>query len=211
MAAGDKQFVEIVVQAATVARGGQSKPVFNIFHYRRTNIVLPVTKAHIETAFQADVGALMLLALNVDYEQTITTIRFFDDATDAPLAFTETGVGAISGERMDSFVAVTVQLKTAIRGRIGRGSKHFGPIGESQSNGDVLVAGSITLFQNLGAGIVDGFTDADANFWQPVIKSGKSPAQYAVNPCTVVTNDVIAYRLNQNPGTMKRRKIKTVN
>jgi hypothetical protein len=210
MAAGDKEFVEIVVQATTVARGGTAKPIFNVFHYRRTNIVLPVTKAHIETAFQADVGALMLLFLSVDYVQTQTTIRFFDDALDAPIAFAETGVGAIAGQRMDSFVAAVVRLQSTTKGRFARGSKHFGPIAESSSNGDTLEAADFGRLQAIGAGIVDGFSDADANFWQPVIKSGKAPAQYKTNPCMVRTYDAIAYVANKTPGTMKRRKVRTV-
>lgn len=206
-----QEYVEIVTQAYAVARGGSVKNIYNIYHFRRTNSVLPVSKANIESQFYTSIQTVVLAGLSVDYTETNVTVRFFDDATDAPVAFPETGVGAIAGERLQDFVAAVIQLKSGFRGKSGRGSKHYSPIAEADTNGDVLDASGITQITAIGNAILAGFTDADGNVWVPVIKSSKPPAQYLVNPVTVNTHDVISVVLNKTLGTMKRRKVKTVN
>jgi hypothetical protein len=207
-------YVEIVSQAFAVARGGGVKNFFNIYHFRRTTTSNPLVRANVQTAFQTAVMVPVLAALNVDYTQTNNTLRFFENPTDAPIAVTQAGVGAISGDRLPDFSAVVVQLKTGVRGKVGRGSKHYGPIAESDTTGDDLVSGSVTRFQAVGAAIVAGFTDSDGNVWIPGLKGAPrllSPAQYVVAPTTTVWTDITSYLLNKSLGTMKRRKIKTVN
>ena len=205
-----QEHAEIVVQATAVARGGATKNIFNVFHFRRTNDALPVTKAGIETAFQASVGAAMLAFLSIDYTQVSTTVRYFDDATDAPTPFAEVGVGAIAGQRMETFVAAVVQLKSATKGRFARGSKHFAPISETSSIGDVLEAADQVRLTAIGTAILAGLTDASGNVWVPEIKSSKAPAQYLVNPVVLRVYDVISFKINKSTGTMRRRKIPSV-
>lgn len=207
-------YVEIVSQATAVARGGGVKNIFNVYHFRRTTTANPVVKANIQTAFQTSIMTPVLAAVNVDYTQSANTLRFFEDPTDAPVSTPQSGVGAISGDRLPDFSAVVIQLKTGARGKVGRGSKHYGPIAESDTTGDDLVAGSVTRFQTLGAAIVAGFTDSNGNVWVPGLKGAPrllSPAQYLVAPTTTVWTDIVSYLLNKSLGTMKRRKIKTVN
>lgn len=205
-----QQYVEIVTQAYAVARGGSTKPIYNVWHFRRTAAVLAVSKAQIEAAFQASVGAALLAFLSVDYTQTNTTVRFFDDALDAPIAFPETGVGAIAGERLETFVAAVFSYKSAVKGKFARGNKHLAPIAEADSNGDVLTSASQTRLQAVADAYKNGFTDAGGNVWIPIVKSNKAPAQYKTNPVVVVTYDVIGVSINKTTGTMKRRKVKTV-
>ena len=207
-------YVEIVSQAYAVARGGGVKNFFNIYHFRRTTTANPLVRANVQTAFQTAIMAPVLAALNVDYTQTGNTLRFFEDPTDAPITVSQTGVGAIAGDRLPDFSAVVVQLKTGVRGKAGRGSKHYGPIAESDTTGDDLVTGSVTRFDAVGAAIVAGFTDSDGNIWVPGLKGAKrigSPAQYIIAPTTTVWTDVTSSLLNKSLGTMRHRKIKTVN
>jgi hypothetical protein len=166
---------------------------------------------NIAAAFQTAIMTPVLAALSDLYTQDRNTVRFFDDALDPPISFTETGVGAITGEREADYVSVCVQLKTGVRGRQYRGSKKYGPIGELQVDGDLLVAGSVTLFEAVGEAIVAGFTDSDGNIWASVIKSSKPPAQYRDNPTYVIATQVTSYLLNKTTGTMRRRKARTVN
>lgn len=206
-------YIEVVQQAYAVARGGAVKNFFNIYHFRRTTTVNVLSKAHIESQFQTSIVTPTLAALDVDYTQTATTVRFFENATDPPIAFTETGVGGVAGDRLPDFSAVVIQLKTAVRGKSGRGSKHFGPIAESSTTGDDLTAGAVTLFAAVGAAIIAGFTDSDGNIWVPGLKAAPRPnfpAQYKVNPTTTVWTDITHYVLNKSLGTMRRRKIRTV-
>jgi len=207
-------YVEIVAQAYAVARGGGVKKFYNIYHFRRSATTFPLSKSNINTAFQASIGAAVLAALNVDYTQTANTLRFFENPLDEPLAIPESGVGAISGDRLPDFAAVVTQLKSGIRGKPYRGSKHYGPIAESDTTGDDLVSGAVTRFNAIITAIIAGFTDSDGNVWVPGIKGGVrfgSAAQYEVAPTTTVWTDIINGILNKSLGTMRRRKIQTVN
>jgi hypothetical protein len=206
-----QKYLEIIVYAYATAIGGTVKNVVNVLHFMRNATILPVDKSDIETTFQSSTWDTVLAALSVSYTQTNTTVRFFDDALDAPISFVEAGVGAIAGDRLPDYNAVTIQLRTAFRGKSYRGSKHLGPIAESSTTGDLLAGGAVTLFEDVGAALVAGFTDGNGNLWVPVIRSSKPPAQYRVNPTTVVANAVISYRLNKSLGTMRRRKVRTVN
>jgi len=207
-------FCEIVCQANAVARGGGVKNFYNIFHFSRANNALAISESTIAAAFATAIQTPLLAALNVDYTQTALTVRLFEDSTRITYILSQSGVGAISGDRLPDFGSVTIQLKSTVRGRSGRGSKHLGPIAESDTTGDDLVSGAVTRFQTLGAAIVAGFTDSNSNVWTPGLKGAPrllSPAQYLVNPTTTVFTSITSYLLNKSLGTMRRRKIKTVN
>lgn len=203
-------YVEIVSQAYAVARGSNVKNIFNVWHYRRVSGGATPVKANIEARFQSNVMAAMLLLLNVDYTQTQNTVRFFDDALDAPIGFPETGVGAVMGDRMETCIASVFSYKSTTKGKFARGNKHLAPMSESQSVGDVWNSGTITLIQDVASAYLAGFVDTDGNSWIPVVKSNKFPAQYKTNPTTVVTYDVVSVTVNHTAGTMRRRKVKTV-
>lgn len=205
-----QDYLEVVSQAFAVARGGAVKPIYNVWHFRRLANVAPPVKSQIDTAFQAAIMVPVLALLNVDYTQTANTVRFFDDALDAPNSFPQSGVGGGTGMRMETFVTAVLNYKSATKGKFARGSKHLAPIGENQSNGDVLEAATVTLLTAVGTAYLAGFTDASGNVWKPVVKSGKPPAQYKTNQVTVVTYDVISFSVNKTTGIMKRRKVRTV-
>lgn len=202
---------QVVAYGVSASQGGGTKNIVNVFNFQRTTDVNPLSKTNIEGAFNTAIMTPMLAALSVDYTQTHVTVRFIDDALDAPASVTRAGVGAIAGERLPDYNAAVVQLKTSLRGRRYRGSKHFGPIAESDTDGDLLVPAAQTRFNTLGTAIVTGFTDADGNVWKSTIVSSMPPAQYKVNPTTVVATIVISKVLNKSVGTMRRRKVKTVN
>lgn len=202
--------MEVICYAYAAAVGAGVKNIVGVYNYMRVVDVAPPVKSDIEATWQTNIGTPLLLCLHSSFTQTYNTVRFFDDALDPPQAFTETGVGAVSGDRAPDYVAACVQLGTGLRGRSYRGSKHFGPIAESDTTGDVIATGSITKFQNLAMAVVAGFTDGAGNLWFPVIKSNKPPAQYEHNPTTVVANIVSSYKLNKTLGTMRRRKQRTI-
>lgn len=206
-----QQYLECISYGYATAIGGSTKNIVNVYNFQRLATVNPVSKANIEAAFQTNIMVPVLAALSVSYTQTQNTVRFFDDALDAPTSFTETGVGGISGDRLPDYSAVTLQMKSTLRGRSYNGSKHFGPIAESDTLGDTLVAGAVTRFNAIGSALVSGFTDSDGNLWLPVIKSSRPPANYRTNPTLVLVQLVAGTRLNKSLGTMRRRKIRTVN
>lgn len=208
----DPQFAELVMNAFSVARGGAAKNIANVYQFYRTNGIGPRVKANVESAFQAAIGDVALLALNVDYTQTGTSVRWMDDATDAPVSFAEAGVGAIANDRSPDHVCATVQLHSGRRGWASRGSKHFGPISEDDTLGDVLDAGAIVRFQALADAILAGFTDTDGNQWLPIIVSRAvlSHPVFSTNPTFWVWAQVTNVIVNHSLGSMRRRKIRTV-
>lgn len=206
-----QQYVEIVSQGSASSIGGGPKNFFNVYQFVRLSALGSVSKANIEAAFQTAIITPLLAVLHDSYSQIANTVRFFDDATDAPQSFTETGAGGVSGDRLPDYNAVVVQLRTGLRGKSFRGSKHFGPIPESGTTGDAIASGSVANWTTLYNAIVAGFSDSDGNNWVPVIKSNRPPANYTVNPCIVLAQIVSSARLNLTLGTMRRRKVKTVN
>jgi hypothetical protein len=205
-----QEYLEVKMEGQVAAGGSNAKIFVNLYHFRRSNTALPISKSNINAAFQTAIGDVVLLALQADYTQAFNYIRFFDDALDWAAPFVQTGTGAIGTVRSPDYACATVRLKAAINSRSGRGSKHFGPIAEADTDGDVLTAGAITRFDAVGAAILAGFTDADSNIWSPVLKSSKFGAQYAINPVTVVAFPIMLTRTNPTLGTMRRRKAKSI-
>lgn len=205
-----QQYLEIVAKGTLAANGSNSVNIINVFHFRRTSTLDPISKANIESAFQAAVMDKVLLAASEDYGQDGTTLRFIDDALDAAALFSETGVGAIATDRAPGLDCVTMQLVTGIRGRFARGSKHFAGLVEAHTTGDIINGTGATLWNAVRDGIKNGFTDADGNVWVPFVNSHQPPAQWLVNPVVMVANDVTNVILNLTVGTMRRRKAKTV-
>lgn len=208
-------YCEIISYATVVARGGGTKNVQNVFHFRRTGVVLPVDAVQIETAFDAAIMSKVLLHLSVDYTQVKNTVRFFEDADASPVQVSRSGVGAIAGQRYETFTSSLLVLKTTQRGQSGQGKKFFGPLGESQINGDTLEAGAVTTLTAIGTALMAGFTDANTNIWVPGLKGGPrkylpTAPQYRVNPTTTWWLDVVSFIPNKSLSTMRRRRIKTV-
>lgn len=200
---------EILMKGSIAAEGASVRNVEFVFHFKRTTNVNPVDKGHIAAAFQSSIGAAVLAALNAAYTQSANWVRFLDDALDNYGSTTEAGVGAITGDPLGDFVAVVLQLKTGLRGKSYRGSKHFAPASESDSIGNTINAGAQTNFNAIGTAILAGFTDSDGNIWLPTIFS-RHLSQVQTNPTTVVANQITSFVLNKTLGTMRRRKSKTV-
>lgn len=199
-----------VVHLGTVAADGASVKNFaNVYHFKRTTTVNPWSNTSIATEFIASMLPDIVACLNVDYVTTGVTSRCVNDATDAPVTVADTTPGGVSGERLPDYNAVMLLMRTALRGKSYRGRKFYGPITEADTTGDVLAAGSITLFNTLKATLLAGMTDGDGNVWNLCVFS-PTLSQYSINPTTIVTANVTQILLNKTLGTMRRRKVKTV-
>jgi hypothetical protein len=203
-----QQYVEIITYATLAASGGSTKASNNVWHFYRSAAVLGVVKSQIESAFQTAIMTPLLATLGTVYGQTGTSVRFFDDAMDAPIIFTETGVGGLGTARSPDFEAVTLRLRTGIRGKPFRGYKHFSGVVEASSLGDALTTGALTAFGAVCTALMAGFTDASGNIWLPGIKTNKSPAQYRTNPTNVIFSPLVSATVNPLLTTMRRRRAK---
>jgi len=199
---------ELTVLGLMTAGGVSAVPTANVFHYRRTAVVIDPSKTSLEAEFQAECTPLILDMLNVRWTHTGNTVRWIDDALDAPVAFVHSDPALEAGDSLQSDQALFLLYRTAIRGRNYRGSKHFGPLSESDTttNGDVINAGAITRANALAAALATPLTDGDGNVWNPCVLS-RSLSQLTVNPTTVIANDVTQILVNKRIGNMKRRQV----
>jgi len=205
----DQKHVELQMIGSCAAPGAVTKAMELVFNFRRTAVVNPVVKVNIQTAFQASIGAAILAAANEDYTQSANKVRIIDDALDSFSSSAQAGVGAIAGDRLPTYCAICFPMQTGVRGRFAQGSKHVGPVTESDTLNDILTGAAVTRWTAVATAIQAGFTDADGNIWVPAVVSRKYSTLNA-NPTTVISNDVISTLLNLNVGRLSRRKQKTV-
>jgi len=201
--------VEIQMKGIITGGGAGEVRTNFVFHFRRLGVTVDPTKTAINAAFQAAVADDIAAALNEDWSGTVNSVRYVNDALDAPVEFSNTDEGAITGDRLQSFSTAYLLMRTAVRGRNYRGSKHLGPFSESDvthADGcDVFNAAALARLTTICTSIGGGFTDATTNIWVPCILS-RSLSLLTENPTTVITNDVTQILPNQRLGTEIRRK-----
>lgn len=204
--------VEIQSRGLIASGGSTSKATNFTYHFRRTSTAGAITHAAIDTAFQAAVGVPQAAALNARWSQHSNSVRYVDDALDAPVFFSHVLVGGVAGDSMSTIMSVYLLLRTGLRGKSYRGCKHLAPASEADTTAatdDILNAAALARFGALGSAILAGFTDANGNVWVPVILS-KTLSQLLVNPTTVVKTDVTSVLVNKRLGRMKRRQVTSV-
>jgi hypothetical protein len=208
---GVGSIAEIAMLGTLAAGGSNAVNVASIFHYRLGVLTAPPTKVALETVFNGATGivAPFLAAANSRYTQSQNTVRWIDDALDAPASTARAGVGAIATDGQPSIDSVTMLFRTGIRGKSYRGSKHFPGVNEVDTTDDILTGAGLALWQTLQTACAANLTDALGNVWVPSVLSRKL-STLATNPTTVVANDVTQVLLNLNVGSMRRRRVSTV-
>lgn len=204
--------IEIQMHGVVVAGGSNAKTSVSTWHYRRTTNTNPLSKANIESGFNGATTTAILAALNARYTQAFNTVRFVDDALDAPSQVTRAGVGAISGESLTTAESAYLLYRTGLRGKSYRGSKKLFPFSESDTTlatADLWNAGALTRLAAINTAFLAGFTDSDGNVWKACVLSRKL-STLATNPTTVVINDITTALVNKRVGTMKKRKVVSV-
>lgn len=205
----DVNVVEITMQGTMASGGSNIVPTAFVFHYLRNSTVPAISKTNVEAEFELGPVVALLAALNNRYTQTFNLVRWLNDATDMPMSFTRSGVGAITGDSLPSDAAIYMLIRTALRGQSYRGSKHFGPASESDSVDDVLAGAGITNWQAVATAMMAPLVDSDGNTWNLCVVS-RVLSQLIVNPTTVVANEATQVLLNKRVGSMKKRKAKSV-
>jgi len=200
---------EIQLRGIIVGGGAGEVRTSFVFHFRRTAVAVDPVKASINTAFQASISTPIAAALNEDWSATTNTVRYVNDALDAPTEFSNADEGAITGDRLSSVLTGYLLMRSSVRGRTYRGSKHLGPFSETDvthaTGCDIFNAGAVTRLTTICTAILAGFTDSTGNVWVPCILSRKR-SELTENPTTVITNDVIQILPNKRLGTENRRK-----
>jgi len=203
-----------IIMRGIITGGGAGEVRTNfVFHFRRTAVAVDPSKGALFTAFNTNIATPIAAALNEDWAATTTSIRYINDPLDAPIEFSSVLVGAITGDRLASFSSAFLLMRTAVRGKNYRGSKHLGPFSETDvthaTGCDVFNAGCVTRLNTICTAVTIGFADSTTNQWVCQVLS-RDKSQLANYPCTVVANDVIQCIPNQRVGTEVRRKAASI-
>lgn len=204
--------IEIQANGLVSAAGSNAKKSVSVFNFRRTATANPVSKANIESAFQTAIMIPITNALNVRYAQTFNTVRFIDDALDAPSQVTRAVAGAIAGDSLSTICMAFLLFRTGLRGKSYRGAKKLFPFSESDTTGataDLWNAGALGRLAAINTAILAGFTDANGNVWVPEIVSRKL-STLTSNPTTIVANDITSALVNKRIGRMTKREVISV-
>jgi hypothetical protein len=193
-----------------IAAGGSNAVRTNfVFHYRRLATAVNPDKAALEGAFNTAVATPIAAALNTDWSASLHDVRWVNDAEDAYASITATEAGMITGDRLQTFAAAYLLLRTGKRGKKFRGSKHFGPMSESDIGDDVFNATALGRLEAIKTAMLLTLTDGTGNQWKLTCLS-RSLSQLSTNPTTVVTNDVTQILVRESIGTMRSRKVDSV-
>jgi hypothetical protein len=211
--ANQQNNVEIILLGGIAAGGSNNRLTANTFHYQRIASIVAPVKAHVDAIFQTNIVAPIAAALNARWLQSQNTVRIVDDATDPPVPFAHALPGLIAGDSMPMVNAVFILLKTGLKGRKYRGSKHLGPLSESDTTSgtdDLLNVAALARFNTIKTALLTPLTDSDGNVWTLTVLSRQPPSQLLVNPTTVVANPVSTAFVNKRIGRLRRREPKSV-
>jgi hypothetical protein len=196
--------IQILGTAATTGAG--NKNILNVFHYRLSagNTDGP---AAILALFLANVWATIAAGLNAAYVGVSSQIRFMDDATVQFSLGATPASGGVTGARLPTNTSVVFPLRAAQRGKIYRGSKHFGPVTEAHVTGDELNSVGLPFFTPIIPKLSLVLVGSMGSYTPTVLS--RSQSQTAKNATTIISSDVTGALLNKTIGTMRRRKEKT--
>lgn len=208
--AGPHLNIRIQVRGTALATAeARTKTVYNLYDFRRSAGSATPTKAQINTAFTSTILTPLAACLSVSYVKAFVDLRFLDDPLDPYLTIAGGANGTVTGDSLPSINNVCMQLKTGVR-YYNRGSKHYGPIAESDTLLDYLTAGAITRWGTFQTAYLAGFTDATGVLWTPVVVSAKFSV-FTDLVATISQNAVTSTIVNPYLGYMRKRAQERVN
>ena len=189
MATGDKIYLRIQTRAHALSTGEpRTKPVFNVWDFKRTTTGGSPSKANALTAFNTAIMTPLRACLSASYIGDFQDVRWLDDPLDPYATSTVTTPGGVAGDSVPSLNNVFMKMTSGLRGQTNRGGKHIGPIAEASTLLDEINAGEITLFATFVTALLAGMTGADGFVYQPFITSQKNSV---FNPTTATVKGVL--------------------
>jgi hypothetical protein len=204
MATGDKIYLRIVTRAHALSTNEpRTKPVFNVWDFKRTTTGGSPSKTQAFTAFNTTIMTPLRAALSASYIGDFRDVRWLDDPLDPFDTATLTTPGGVAGDSVPSLNNAYLKMGSGIRGGSNRGAKHIGPIAEASTLLDELNSGELTLMASFITAWLGGMTGADGFAYLPFIvsqvKSTFNPSTASVVgvTCTSVTVNAIMGRVTR--------------
>lgn len=205
MATGDKVYLRIVTRAHALATGEpRTKPVFNVWDFKRTNTGGTPSKTQAFTAFNTAIMTPLRAALSVSYVGDFRDVRWVDDPLDPFDTAALTTPGGVAGDSVPSLNNAYLKMSSGLRGGSNRGSKHIGPIAEASTLLDELNAGELTLFATFVTAWLAGMTGADGFSYLPFIVS-QTKSKFNPTTANVVGVTCTGVTVNSILGRVTRR------
>lgn len=204
MATGDRIYLRIVTRAHALSTSEpRTKPVFNVWDFKRTTTGGSPSKTQAFTAFNTSIMTPLRAALSASYVGDFRDVRWLDDPLDPFDTAVLTTPGGVAGDSVPSLNNVFAKLTSGTRGATNRGGKHLGPISEASTVLDEINAGEITLLATFATAFLAGMTGADGFAYLPFIVSEKkstfnpTTANVVGITCTGVTVNTILGRVTR--------------
>jgi len=205
------QFAEYKLIEAVVDANGLSTIVVNVLHFKNTTPGVVCTESALMIAIKNALNTSLSAALSVASTGKKSELRFMDSPTFAFVVGSTYTAGAVTGDRLPMFNAVTHRLTTGVRGRSYKGSKHWAPIAESQTTLDDLNGGATTLWNAVATALASmgtaGLYPSGGSVWQLIVLSNLL-SNLVSDPCVFTGALVSGVTTNPTIGTMLRRKEK---
>lgn len=205
MATGDKIFLRFQIRAHALSTGEpRTKPVYNVWDFKRTTTGGTPSKSAAATYFKANILTPLAACLSVSYVTDWLDVRWVDDPLDPYLTSSLSLNGTVTGDSLPSLNNAFMKINSGVRGQSNRGSKHFGPLAESSTLLDELNSGAITLFGTFITAYLAGIAASDGFNYSPFILS---EANSTFSPTKAIVNGIVANgcTLNSVLGRMTRR------
>jgi hypothetical protein len=205
MATGDKVYLRIQTRAHALSTSEpRTKPVFNVYDFKRTSSGGTPSKSAALTAFKTSILTPLQACLSVSYVTDFADVRWLDDPLDPYTTSALAMNGTVTGDSVPSLNNAFLKLGTGLRGQSNRGAKHYGPIAESSTLLDALTSAEIALFATFITAYLAGMTGSDGFVYQPFLVS-QVQSTFTPNTANVVGRTVTTATLNAILGKMNRR------
>jgi hypothetical protein len=205
MATGDKIYLRIQTRGHALSTGEpRTKPVFNVWDFKRTTTGGTPSKAAAYTAFQTSIWAPLQACLSVSFVTDFSDTRWLDDPLDPYLTAALARNGLVTGDSLPSVNNAFLKLGTGQRGQTNHGGKHIGPLAESSTLLDELTTAEITLLGTFVTAYLAGFTASDGYAYLPFLVSQKN-SRFNPTTANVVGLSITTVTINSIIGRMTRR------
>lgn len=203
---GGGKLIEAVCDLSILDSEGIVQRTKNVYHFYRVT-AFTYDAADICQQAHTAIQTAVLGAVNSSCTATLTTVRDLSNPNDAGASVADAAVGSNGGDRLPSSAAVVINLKTGLRGKNYRGSKHYVGCSETMTTKDELNGSGTAPFSGIASMLsaVPVFTDSSGNQWLHCVLS-TSLSRLNANPVVVTYADVTACTVNLTLGTMRKRK-----
>jgi len=202
--------LEVEMETRLDWEDGLQTKLFNIFHYHYASGSGAVDLQSFIDNFQTLVVSQIAPLLNVRVINVRSRVRPLDDPL-VPSVEQSSGLynGAVTGDPLSTSLAAVVQFLSDARGRSFRGSKHFGGLSESDTDGgDELSTTTIGNWATALTQLAANMTDSGSYTYNPCVLSG-TLSNVLGTPPSFTGATVSSVSLNHIIGTMRRRKERT--